>query len=89
MIGVPKPPKSKSSGVVAPKLTEEDFIEISEKIAESMEYKSQVEISVFFRKRMETVVGVITSADSQTGILSLYTNRESVKININNIVRIK
>lgn len=86
MTAIPKPSTSKKSGVVGPKLTEEDFLEISEKIGEAMANNNEVEITVFHQKRIEKVNGIITSADSQTGFLLLNVNHDSVRININNIV---
>lgn len=87
MRAVPKPKVTKNT-ITAPKLTEEDFMEIGEKIAESMEFGNEVEITVFFQKRYENITGVITSADAQTGILKLRVDRDSVRININNIVNV-
>lgn len=87
MYGVPKPPKTKV--VSGPKLTEEDFIEIGERIGEALEYKNEVEISIYHNKQHENIIGVITSADSQTGKLSLKVERDDVIININSIVGIK
>ncbi|WP_438312186.1 YolD-like family protein [Sporosarcina sp. FA9] len=86
MTAFPKPSTSKKGGVMGPKLTEEDFLEISDKIGEAMEHNNEVEITVFHQKRIEKISGVITSADSQTGFLQLSANHDSVRININNIV---
>jgi len=86
MTAIPKPSTSKKPGVVKPKLTEEDFLEISEKIGEAMENNNEVEITVFHQKRIEKISGVITSADSQTGFLLLNVDHDNVRININNIV---
>ena len=88
MYSVPKP-KSTNKAVTKPKLSEEDFIEIGETIAEAMEYDNEVEITVFFLKRFETVIGKITSADSQTGLLKLQVGQDSVRVNINSIVGIQ
>lgn len=89
MTAIPKPSTSKKAGVVGPKLTEEDFLEISEKIGEAMEFDNEVEITVFFQKMLEKVIGKITSADAQTGLLKLQVGRDSVRININNIVGVE
>ena len=87
MRAVPKPKITKNT-VASPKLTEEDFMEIGEKIAEALEFNSEVVITVFAQKRYETVVGKITSADAQTGYLKLKIGMDSVRININNIVKV-
>jgi len=87
MYAVPKPPKTKTAAP-GPKLTEEDFIEIGEKIGEAMEYNSEVEITIYHNKQHENFTGIITSADSQTGKLSLRVERNDVNISINSIVGI-
>lgn len=88
MTAVPKPKKSTKSSD-APKLTEEDFIEIGEKINEALEFKNEVEITTYHSKQYETARGVVTSADSQTGKLTMQVAYEEIKININSIVSIK
>lgn len=91
MTTIPKAIKSKSKvvEVAGPKLTEEDFLEINEEIGEAMEFNSEVEITVFHQKRLEKIVGAITSADSQTGFLKLQVGQDSVRIIINNIVGVE
>jgi len=88
MYAVPKPPKTKTAAP-GPKLTEEDFIEIGERIAEAMEYSNEVEITIYHRKQSEEFAGVITSANSQTGTLSLRVNNTDITIHVNSIVGIK
>ena len=89
MNAVPKPPKAKSSPQ-RPKMTEFDYEEIGEKIGEAMEFESEVEITIYFEKELETFSGVIRDADGQTGKLTLYTNSfTSIKINIMSIVNVK
>lgn len=90
MRAVPKPKSSSKSGATKPKLTEEDFLAISEKIAESMDFGNQVEIMVFHNRKTENVRGIIRSACSQVGKLTLWTDDfNEVKIDINSIVGIK
>ncbi len=88
MTAIPKPKKSTKSSD-APKLTEEDFEEIGEKIAEALEFKNEVEITTYHQKQYESARGVVTSADSQTGKLTVEVGYEEIKININSIVSIK
>ncbi|MFJ7935994.1 YolD-like family protein [Sporosarcina sp. NPDC096371] len=88
MTAIPKPKKVNRS-VPGPQLTEYDYQEIGEKIEDALEFKNEVEISIFHRKRHESFRGVVVKADSQTGTLSLYANFETTKININSIVGIK
>lgn len=88
MYSVPKP-KVTNKTVTKPKLTEEDFMEIGETIAEAMEFGNEVEITVFFLKRLETVTGKITSANSQTGLLKLQVGQDNVRVNINSIVAVQ
>lgn len=88
MTAVPKPKKSTKSSD-APKLTEEDFIEIGERINEALEFKNEVEITTYHQKQFETARGVVTNADSQTGKLTMQVGYEERKININSIVSVK
>lgn len=89
MTAIPKPTKTKKSGVAGPQLTESDFIEIGEKIGEALEFKNEVEITTFHRKQFESARGIVTSADGQTGTLNLRSNYETIKINMNSIVSVK
>ena len=89
MRAVPKPPKTKNSAS-APKLAEHDYIEIGEKIGEAMEFGTEVEITIFHEKKHESFKGVIKSADSQVGQLTLYTDTfNNIKINMMSIVGVK
>ena len=88
MTAIPKPKKTYKS-TDAPKLTEEDFEEIGEKINEALEFKNEVEITTYHQKQFESARGVVTSADGQTGKLTMQVGFEEVKININSIVGIK
>jgi len=56
MTATPKPSTLKNSGVVGPKLTEEDFLEINEKISEAMEFNNEVKIIVFHQKPKSTIL---------------------------------
>lgn len=88
MHAVPKPKVTKNT-VATPKLTEEDFIEIGNSISEALEYANEVDITVFAHKRYETVTGYIISADAQTGYLKLKIGLDTVRVNINNIVKVE
>lgn len=88
MTAIPKPKKSTKSSA-APKLTEEDFEEIGERINEALEFKNEVEITTYHLKQYESARGVITSADGQIGKLTLQVGYEEIKININSIVSVK
>ena len=89
MRAVPKPPKS-NSGSQRPKLTESDYEEIGEKIGEALEFQTEVTITIYFEKKLESVTGIIKSADSQTGKLTLESSPfNSVKINIMSIVSVE
>lgn len=89
MVGIPKPMKAKKAASARPQLTEYDYQEIGEKLDDAMEFKTEVEIIIFRKKQHETFVGVISSADGQTGVMSLRVGYEDVKINMNDIVGIK
>ncbi|GKV70304.1 hypothetical protein NCCP2716_28020 [Sporosarcina sp. NCCP-2716] len=89
MTAIPKPAKAKKAASARPQLTEYDYQEIGEKLDEAIEFKSEIEITIFIRKRLERYIGVISSADGQTGKLSLRVGYEDVKINMNDIVGIK
>ena len=89
MSAVPKPPKSEN-GAQRPILTEQDFEEIGEKIGEALEFGTEVTITLFYHEKFETISGVIKSADSQIGKLTLYTDEvNSVIINIMSIVGVE
>ncbi|MEK5038744.1 YolD-like family protein [Sporosarcina sp. FSL K6-3457] len=88
MRAVPKPKKTYKSSD-APKMTEEDFEEIGEKINEALEFKNEVEITTYHQKQFESAKGVITSADGQTGKLTMQVGYDERKININSIVSVK
>ena len=86
---VPKPPKS-NSGTQKPKLTEFDYEAIGEKIGEALEFQTEVTITIYFEEKLESVTGIIKSADSQIGQLTLESNPfNSVKINIMSIVSVE
>ncbi|WP_342505595.1 YolD-like family protein [Sporosarcina sp. FSL K6-2383] len=88
MTAIPKPKKTYKSSET-PKMTEEDFELIAEKINEALEFKNEVEITVYHQKQFDSARGVITNADSQTGKLTLQVGYEERKININAIVSVK
>lgn len=88
MRAVPKP-KATKKVIASPKLTQEDFMEIGEAIGEALEFESEVTITVFYEKRYETVTGRIMSADAQTGFLTLQVGLDSVRINMNNIIKVE
>ena len=89
MRAVPKPPKTKS-GSQRPKLTEFDYEEIGEKIGEALEYQTEVQITIYHQKKLESISGVIKNADSQVGQLTLQMDPfNSTKINIMSIVDVK
>lgn len=88
MTAVPKPKKVNKS-VASPQLTEFDYQEISEKISDAMEFKNEVEVTIYAHKRYESVNGIVIDVDGQQGKLTLQTGYESVKINMNNIVGVK
>ena len=88
MTAIPKPKKTNKSVAVA-QLTEYDFIEIGEKIAEALEFGKEVEITTYHLKQYESAKGIITSADSQKGKLTLRVGFEDVTISINAIVGVK
>ncbi|MBD7909638.1 YolD-like family protein [Sporosarcina gallistercoris] len=89
MTAIPKPAKAKKAASARPQLTEYDYQEIGEKLKDAQEFESEVEITIFHRKQHERFVGVISSADGQTGVLSLRVGYEDVKINMNDIVGIE
>ncbi len=86
---IPKPNTSKSGGAIGPKLTETDYLEIGERIGESIEFGVEVEVTIFAHKRYDSFVGVVEEVDGQKGVLSMYVGDENIKINMNNIVSVK
>ena len=88
MTAIPKPKKTTNS-VAGAQLTEYDFIEIGEKIAEALEFGSEVEITTYHLKQYDSAKGIITSADSQKGKLTLRVGFEDITISINAIVSVK
>ena len=88
MTAIPKPKKTYKSSE-APKMTEEDFEEISGKINEALEFKNEVEITTYHQKQFESARGVVTSADGQIGKLTMQVGYEEIKINMNSIVSVK
>ena len=88
MRAVPKPKKTHKTSD-APKMTEEAFEEIGEKINDALEFQNEVEVTTYHLKQFESAKGVITSADGQTGKLTMQVGYEEIKININSIVSIK
>lgn len=89
MVGIPKPAKAKKAASARPQLTEYEYQEIGEKLNDAQEFENEVEITIFRRKQHEKYTGVITSADGQTGVMSLRVGYEDIKINMNDIVGIK
>jgi hypothetical protein len=89
MTAIPKPKTSKSGGIQGPKLTETDYLEIGEKIGESIEFGVAVEITIFANKRYESFTGIVKGVEDQRGVLSMYVGYENIKINMNNIVSVK
>ena len=87
MTAIPKPKKTDKS-LAGAQLTEYDFIEIGEKIAEALEFGNEVEITTYHLKQYESAKGIITSADSQKGKLTLRVGFEDVTISINVIVSV-
>lgn len=88
MTAIPKPKKSTKS-TAAPKLTEQDFEDIGEKIYEALEFENEVEITTYHQKQYESARGVVKSADGQNGKLTMQVGIEEIKININSIVSVK
>ncbi len=88
MAAIPKPTKAKKAPSARPQLTEYDYQEIGEKLNDAQEFQNEVEITIFQQKKHKSYVGVISSADGQTGELSLRVGYENVKINMNDIVAI-
>ena len=89
MRAVPKPPKSED-GPQRPNLTEFEYEEIGEKIGEALEFGTEVNITLFYDQKFESISGVIKSADAQIGQLTLYTDAvNSVKINMISIVDVE
>ena len=86
LTAIPKPPKSKV--VAGPKLTETEFLEISERIGESKEFGVEVEVTIYAQKRYESVTGIVKEVDGQQGKLSLQVGNENIKINMNNIASV-
>lgn len=89
MTAIPKPKKTNKS-VPGPQLTEYDFMEIGEKIGESLEFGTEIELTTYSRKRHETHTGIVKNADSQNGMLSLRVSAfDTMRISINSIVSVK
>ena len=88
MTAIPKPKKT-YKGTDAPKLNEQDFEDIGEKIGEALEFGNEVEITTYHQKQYESARGIITNADGQSGKLTLLVGLEEIKINMNSIVSVK
>jgi len=88
MTAIPKP-KVTNNNAAGPKLTEQDFEEIGEKIGEALEFGNEVEITTYHLKQYESACGIITSADGQQGKLTLRVEHEDIRISINSIVSVK
>ncbi|GGE47437.1 hypothetical protein GCM10011391_27800 [Pullulanibacillus camelliae] len=91
MTAVPKPTKTKKSNKTAgPQLTEDDLIEIGERLAEAYEYKTTITITTFFRKKYETFTGIIKGVNPETKMISFDVGElDPIKINANIIVDVK
>jgi hypothetical protein len=89
MTAIPKPKTSRSGAIQGPKLTETDYLEIGERIGESIEFGVEVEVTIFAHKRYESFTGVIKNVEGQQGSLSMQIGYENIKINMNDIVSVK
>ncbi|NYF23408.1 YolD-like family protein [Sporosarcina sp. JAI121] len=87
MTAIPKPKASRSGGIQGPKLTKTDYLEIGERIGESIEFGVKVEVMVFAHKRYDSYTGVVKGVEDRRGLLSLQMGYEN--INMNNIVSVK
>lgn len=90
MSSVPKPPKRKKSSSNKPNLTEDKMIELSEKLADALEFKNEVTITTYNRRKYEKFTGVIQSANPETKMINFQTNNfENHKISANIIVDVE
>ncbi|KNE22497.1 YolD-like family protein [Virgibacillus pantothenticus] len=90
MSSVPKPPKKKKSSNSKPVLTEDKMIELSEKLADALEFKNEITITTYNRGRYEKFTGVIQSANPETKMITFDVGYfEHYKISANIIVDVK
>ncbi len=86
---IPKPASEKGK-VKTPKLTEDDFLEIGERISEAIEYRSEITITVYRYGNYEKYTGIIKSANAQTKMLVFDDGGlDDLKISLNIIVAVE
>lgn len=90
MNSLQKPKKTKKESTQAPKLTEDDYIEIGEKLADAHEFETEVTITTFRNKEYENFTGAIRGMDPNTKMISFDVGElDYIKISANIIVGIK
>ncbi|GGJ50841.1 YolD-like family protein [Virgibacillus salexigens] len=91
MASVPKPPKTKKkSANNKPNLTEDRQLEISEKLADALDFKNEVTITTYRKGKYEKFTGVIQSANAETKMITFDVgNFEHHKISANLIVEVE
>ncbi|WP_121605378.1 YolD-like family protein [Virgibacillus sp. Bac332] len=91
MTAVPKPPKGKKkSASNSPKMTEDKLLEISERLADALEFKNEVTITTYRKGKYEKFTGIIESANPETKMITFNVgNFEHHKISANIIVDIE
>lgn len=90
MTAIPKPAKSKKQSTQAPKLTEFEQMEIAEKLADALEFETEITITIYNRKKYERFTGVIRKADHNTKMITFDTGEfEHHKISANIIVGVE
>ncbi|MEK3890263.1 YolD-like family protein [Bacillus sp. FSL K6-3431] len=90
MLAIPKPKKVKKESMQTPKLTEEDYIEIGERISEAYEFESPITITTFRNRKHEKFTGIITGMNAGTKMIDLDTGEiDRIKISVNIIVDVQ
>ncbi len=90
MLSVPKPPKSTKKSVSGPNLTEDDYIEIGERLSEALEYGSEVTITTYGSRNYEKFTGVIKAADVKTKMLTMDIGElDDIKISANTVIGVQ
>ncbi|MBN6205037.1 YolD-like family protein [Ralstonia pickettii] len=66
MNAVPKPPKETKKSASKPQITEDKYLEISDRLAESYDYGQEITITVYRNKMHEKYTGIVRGLNANT-----------------------
>lgn len=66
MQAVPKPPKTKKKNASRPQISEDKYLEISDRLAESYNYEQEITLTVYRNRMHEKYTGVIRGVNAST-----------------------